>query len=271
MTTVGGPYSKMYKTKVKILGTSGGLSTTDKASAGILISQSKKKRILLDCGDLTSLQIQKAGIDPNSIKAIFISHPHLDHYIGLPILVLHQMFLAQRTEPLMVAAPQEVIDALGYMFKNNPLPSPFHIGFVPLRHGRTFFPQIDMDLSVTSFRVNHGIDSFGFEINDMRTLHKIIYSGDTIPIEEERYSGANLMIHEATFASDFDKPIHGHTKILELEALAKKYYVKKLVLTHMSGRYQDDWLLTPYGDDYIKLLKSGINVWVAEDMDEYEV
>ncbi len=71
---------------------------------------------------------------------------------------------------------------------------------------------------------------------------KIAYSGDTIPLEHFFREVENgYMIHEATFL----EPVKGikHSSIKEVCTLAKKYKIKKIILTHFSRRYTDNSLL----------------------------
>jgi ribonuclease Z len=77
------------------------------------------------------------------------------------------------------------------------------------------------------------------QIAKKRTGRKIVYSGDTMPCEElfEFSREADLMIHDGTFAepTGTERP---HASALETAKLAKKYRIKKLILTHLSGRYK---------------------------------
>lgn len=69
---------------------------------------------------------------------------------------------------------------------------------------------------------------------------KIAYSGDTLAFEEffKACENAELVIHDATFL----EPEKGrmHACIKEVCEYAKKYGIKKLVLTHFSKRYRDE-------------------------------
>ena len=60
--------------------------------------------LLIDCGEGTQLQLRKYKIKAAKISAIFISHLHGDHYLGL-IGLLSSYHLAKRTLPLTVFGP----------------------------------------------------------------------------------------------------------------------------------------------------------------------
>ncbi|SDB91493.1 ribonuclease Z [Shouchella lonarensis] len=69
----------------------------------------------------------------------------------------------------------------------------------------------------------------------------IVIAGDTKPIPEmvDFASGADLLVHEATFASDCEADAHqfGHSTVADACRLAKHAHVKQLILTHISSRY----------------------------------
>jgi ribonuclease Z len=68
---------------------------------------------------------------------------------------------------------------------------------------------------------------------------KVVYSGDTKPCQTllNLSKGANLLIHDATFAEEEESKMHSGAK--EAAVLAKKAGVHQLALTHFSRRYQD--------------------------------
>ncbi len=80
-----------------------------------------------------------------------------------------------------------------------------------------------------------------------RQGRKIVYSGDTRPFEEfaKFAEDADLLIHEATFDDSLaDKAeLDGHSTPSQAATQAKCAGVKRLVLTHVSARYNDVTLL----------------------------
>lgn len=69
---------------------------------------------------------------------------------------------------------------------------------------------------------------------------KIIYSGDTEPTESLFKENPDIMIHDGTFVEDENIKIYSHSSVQEIARLAKKYKIKKLVLTHLSRRYKSE-------------------------------
>ena len=77
-----------------------------------------------------------------------------------------------------------------------------------------------------------------------RPGRRLVVSGDTRPCEAiaEASHGADLLVHEATFAnSEAARAIATrHSTAAEAAALARRAGVRRLVLTHFSSRYDDD-------------------------------
>ncbi len=78
---------------------------------------------------------------------------------------------------------------------------------------------------------------------------KIVYSGDTAPCDSviKLAKGADVLIHEATFSGDMEEKARefGHSTSIQAAKIAKNAGVKRLILTHISPRYEDtDTLLS---------------------------
>jgi ribonuclease Z len=76
---------------------------------------------------------------------------------------------------------------------------------------------------------------------------RIVYASDTRPVKEtiKASKGADLLIHESSY-SDREHELateRMHSTALEVANIAKKAQVKKLVLTHISARYNDPQIL----------------------------
>ncbi len=112
---------------------------------------------LFDCGEGTQRQMMRYGVGFGRIKAVFISHLHLDHFLGFFGLA-ETLHLNEREEPLTVFAPKgfgEMIRAISPAsdWKENYLDSN-EINEGVLYEGR--------DFSISAFRVKHSKESYGF-------------------------------------------------------------------------------------------------------------
>ena len=69
--------------------------------------ETTKAKILIDCGNSSKYIIEKLNsinVDPNEIDAILITHTHVDHVKGLPVLLKHinpKVYITEEMFPLM--------------------------------------------------------------------------------------------------------------------------------------------------------------------------
>ena len=111
--------------KVIPLGTSSGKPTLKRnVSATAVVREGEW--LLFDCGEGTQMQIQRAGLSPNRLTAIFITHLHGDHFNGLAGL-LSTMALDRREKGLTLIGPPGIREYLAtlarlkILFVNYPL------------------------------------------------------------------------------------------------------------------------------------------------------
>jgi ribonuclease Z len=75
-----------------------------------------------------------------------------------------------------------------------------------------------------------------------RRGRKVAYTGDCVPCEQtvELAMGADVLIHESTYANDFtDANRYGHSTAAQAAFIAKAAKVGTLYLTHISPRYNN--------------------------------
>ncbi|MEM2990577.1 MAG: MBL fold metallo-hydrolase, partial [Halobacteria archaeon] len=104
--------------RVTFLGTAGALPTTERNPSSILINR-KGELILFDCGEGTQQQMMRAKTGMMNLKAIFLTHFHADHVLGIPGL-LQTMNFQGRVQPLEIFGPRyakefvELLSKLGF-------------------------------------------------------------------------------------------------------------------------------------------------------------
>ena len=96
--------------KIIPLGTSSGKPTL-RRNVSALAVVGEGEWWLFDCGEGTQMQIARAGLSPQKMVGIFISHLHGDHFNGLPGL-LSSMALDNREKELTLVSPVGVREYL---------------------------------------------------------------------------------------------------------------------------------------------------------------
>ena len=218
--------------KIRILGSSAGISTKKRFNASIAISIDKEF-YLFDAGEPVSSLLIRNGIDWKRIKAIFISHLHSDHFSGIPQLI-QNMQLTKRKNSLPLFLPKEGIKVikeylkllrLGQKFLPFKLKvSPLQPSFTKVSEGKVYQ---DEGIKVSAFPTTHLPESYGFFIQAKGK--KILYSGDIGSLGDikELISGLDLLILE--FA---------HIKPKKIFSFLSSQKIKKIILTHIHHKLE---------------------------------
>ena len=221
-------------------GTAGSMPTAARGLPAILV-RAGGDQLLFDCGEGTQQQLLRS-IGLPELDAIFVTHLHLDHWLGL-IGVIKTFDLRGRSTPLVVHGPP----GLRKLFAD----------LAPVI-GRTSYPLRLEELephaevrfgtyAVTAFPVEHRVRAYGYALNEderpgrfdaqaalalgirpgpdfgrlqagetvgdvrpeqvlgeARRGRRVVISGDTAPCQAvEVYAHrADLLVHEATFMED---------------------------------------------------------------------
>jgi len=194
---------------------------------------------VFDVGEGCQYRIMKAGLGIIKIKAIFITHMHGDHYLGL-FGLFQSMHLLNKNTPLTIVGPNELLDLINYLMDKKLVRIGYPLNISSIRVGEVYS---DNKLLVRAYPVEHSIPSYGYDVYVGKKYH-IVYTGDTRPIDKvvEVSNNADLLIHEATFTSvDREEAVkQEHSTAADAAKIAGEANVKSLVLTHISPRYSND-------------------------------
>jgi ribonuclease Z len=240
--------------------------------SGIYVRMENGNSMLLDIGEGTIGQLLRAkqqqmhrGIGEESlatvlknIKAVWISHPHADHHLGIIRLLEERKRLVSDSDPIVLIAPPNLL----YFLKEYELIEPRVVGsytFLDCRalttnsnNDREISPNLHVTLalqrlkddlgihSCTTIPVAHCAHSFAVVFHGT-AFGSLAYSGDCRPSENfaKIAYNADLLIHEATFANgmEADAVVKRHCTVGEALRIATKMNAKTTVLTHFSQRY----------------------------------
>ncbi|MGD1051129.1 MAG: ribonuclease Z [Solirubrobacteraceae bacterium] len=225
---------------VMFAGTAGSVPSARRGLPAFLVRRGAE-RILIDCGEGTQRQLLRS-VGLSDLTDIFITHLHVDHWLGLPGL-LQTFNLRDRDRPLSIHGPEGIAELMrsmrrvygrlcfelevveleaGEAVRRDTL----EIGAVNVRHrvlahgyvlaedarpGR-FDAELAESLGVTPGpdfgRLQRGETVAGVApdqvIGPERPGRKLVFSGDTAPCETLAIAahGADLLVHEATFGED---------------------------------------------------------------------
>ncbi len=143
--------------RVTFLGTSGSVPSVERNSSAIFI-QFGSHKVLFDCGEGTQRQmmIAKTGF---KIEAIFITHLHTDHFIGV-FGLLETMSLNERKEKLTVYSPHpEFLSSIFRAFGYDELSFPVEVK--ELKDGESVRFG---NFRIVAFRTDHIVKSYGYAL-----------------------------------------------------------------------------------------------------------
>ncbi|MEK6982163.1 MAG: ribonuclease Z [Candidatus Micrarchaeota archaeon] len=262
---------------ITFLGTSGSIPTPERNLPAIFLKVNGIN-ILFDCGEGTQRQMMNYKVGFGSIDAVFITHAHLDHYLGLFGLIETLRLSQPSPKQVSLFVPEELFEIFtskNYSFLN----------IQKIKSGKLLKIK---DFTISAFTVKHSKNSFGFilqeddkikfyeekahalglqgelftkiqkrgfvkikdkkvtlkEVSFVKPGKKLVYTGDCAPSLTiiKAAKNADLLIHEATFDTAFTKEAKErmHSTAKQAAEVAKKANVNQLILTHISPRYSKD-------------------------------
>ncbi len=239
--------------KIHLLGTGAPVPRIDRFGPSTLVEVGGM-RLLFDAGRGASQRLWQLRLSLGSIDAVFLTHLHSDHLVGLPDLWLTgwlQPEYGQRKTPLRLFGPKGtrvLADSLSAGFAAD-------IGY---RSGKEGLPQEGIDFNVTEIATEQALlDRNGVKVSPIEVDHgavqpaygyridfagrKIVISGDTRFNENllRQAEGADVIIHEVVAApaalrnNPFVQRQYGyHTSPEELARLFNATKPRLAVLTH---------------------------------------
>ncbi len=201
--------------------------------------RSGSSTVLIDCGTSTLIGMQRLGLDPAEIDAVFVSHLHGDHFGGLPWLLIDAEFASRRTRPLVVAGPR------GIEQRFRTLMEAVYPGVAG--EGRFMFDFVEYEervpvelagIAATPFEVHHPSGAPPYALRFTIEGKVVAFTGDTGWVDAlyDVSRGASLLITEC-FQYDVVMPIH--LDYLTIDANYGKLGAERVLLTHMGEAMLD--------------------------------
>ena len=193
--------------------------------------------LVVDCGGDVVQRLLAAGIDLTTIKALILTHEHIDHIGGFP-LFMEKMWLAGRREPIPVYGIEPALDQARRCFETfdtsgwTGLPD---IHWYPFPEEPEALVLTDPVWDVKAAPGIHFVPVVGLRVESKRTGGVVAFSCDTAPSPEITRLAyeADLLLHEATGASA------GHSSPEQAAQVAAEANAKRLVLIHLPPNLTD--------------------------------
>ena len=225
--------------------------------------------MLIDASSGTVLlgRLEAAGIPPESVRHLFLSHRHFDHVGGFAPLIASLAAIPEAS--LLVHAAPDTLRALRDLLG---LTLPGAESWLGKRLGwRELVPGKPTEVGgaeVTPFSLDHGLECVGFRVAQAGAV--AVFSADTRPTREvvENAKGADLLVHDAYGPHNAAEQAHamGHSTATEAGEAARAAGVRRLVLNHLrSSRFVDPEELAAEAEAAF-----GGPVRAAEDLDTVE-
>ncbi len=144
------------------LGTGGSVPTARRSTACVLVRRGGD-RLLFDCGEGSQRQMQRStGLV--QVDAIYITHLHADHYLGLPGL-LKTYDLQDRERPLRIFGPPGLIELIAGL--------------------RRIFGRVRYEVELIELGDGDAIAGDGYEVRPFAVEHRMLANGYAL-VEDSR-------------------------------------------------------------------------------------
>lgn len=184
------------------------------------------KNVAIDCGP--DFRQQMLREDVQSLSAVWITHEHNDHIIGLDDVRPFNFMSHQDME--VYATPRvikEVKKRFSYIFETNPYPGAPRIRLIEVDKALAFDCH---GLTALPVEVIHGrLPVLGFRLGDVAyiTDAKVIPAGELAKLQELDTLILNALHHN---------PHHSHFNLSEALEIVEQLQPRQTFLTHISHR-----------------------------------
>ena len=277
-------------TDIIITGTGTPRPTAGVAGPGVLVRHGTTL-LQFDVGRNTVGRLVDGGIEPHDVGTVFVTHHHSDHLVGLVDLVMTRWIMHHNDHrPLTVVPPrgpslsyvESMLDPwaddltirmehLGRNDRPDPVIHPFEAPTMPTE----IWAQGEVRVLAVTVHHEPVTPSVAFRVETPDGA--VVISGDTRVCDEvgELSRGAQVVVHEV-IRTDFLRPFFGDAQHLEtiadyhadsvaLGAMAKRFEIPHLVLTHLIPCPTTDAQRESYVDDLSRGGYTG-QVTVASDL-----
>jgi ribonuclease Z len=199
---------------------------------------------LADAGPTVFSDLQRAGIDPSQVNAVFLSHGHADHILGFPQLALLAKFEV-KAQPLQVyctSAVREAVSSITRLTFPEARDIVERFRWVELAEGPRQSYELTDNVVLTTEMVFGPpyMPVLGLRLDFNKQHVSLAFSADTAPSDTfaSMATGCDLLIHEASFSAtlqpDVSPQMVFHSDARQAGQIAARAKAKRLALVHLS-------------------------------------
>lgn len=248
--------------RIIVLGSAAAVSSATRDNT-FLAFESQKDVVLLDCAGSPYQKLLKAGLNPERLKGVILTHAHSDHIYGLPSLI-HHLIMTRRTAPLPIYANRPTLRVVKRVLGIMRL-EPDFLAFneIPKEEGYTVI--VNEGYTFQTSPVRHVVPTVAVKILAKLSGVSAVYSADTAPCPEllALAKEADLLFQECSTVRD----IQGHTAPWQAGKLAQWCDVKRLVLVHLGTSLAEEPIRAL---DEVKAYYKG-EIEIAQDLSVYDL
>ena len=149
---------------LQILGSGAATPTLNRGVTAQYLNFNERK-ILIDCGEGTQLQLRKFKVKFQRIQFMFISHLHGDHYLGL-FGLLSSMHLLGRKTKIHIYAPPELEEIMELQFRLTYVKLNFEVIFHAVEVKEKTLMFEDKSIEIFAFPLKHRIKCYGYLLKE---------------------------------------------------------------------------------------------------------
>ncbi|MBU1198010.1 ribonuclease Z [Candidatus Micrarchaeota archaeon] len=147
--------------RLVVLGNSGAVPAPGRVPSCFAIKSGNT--FLFDCCEGAQRQMMKYRISYAKVNAIFFSHLHADHILGIFGLI-QTMNLHDRTDELLLFGPHGIKELMGTVLSLRYLRPKFPVRIVEVTSSKRVFE--DKLIRVSAFKVDHKVEALGYVIEE---------------------------------------------------------------------------------------------------------
>ncbi|WP_423792953.1 ribonuclease Z [Methanocaldococcus indicus] len=151
---------------ITFLGTSAAVPTKKRNHIGIAFKYNGDI-FLFDCGENIQRQFLYSPLSPMKIKAIFITHLHGDHILGLPGIIQSLSFL-ERKEDLLIFGPKGIKDIVKYSLSFGYCSINFNIKVFEIDSREPIDVYREEKFRIIAYPLEHFVDNYSYTFLEIK-------------------------------------------------------------------------------------------------------